>query len=788
MRRIALGTAVIGGAVTLVIGIAVYFSLASLIDDRLHGERERSLPRVYARPIEIRRGQTFTQQDLIARLNDIGYAQRPEVAQPGEFAIKNNEIAITPRTGNLKGQMVRVVFPGAPKNATSATRRGIQSIEVPGNSKADSVELDRPVLTALMTSGARQKRRRTPLASIPEHMQQAVLSIEDRSFYSHPGVNPLRLTAVGVKSLLGIENTGGTSTITQQLSRMFFLADEFNAELQSGERGKSLESYLRKGREGLMSLVLERKASKKEILELYLNDVYLGQRGSFAIHGVAEAARIFFGKDVANISISEAAVIAGVIQSPAGRSPFANPKRSTERRNVVLKAMADEGYITEEQATKSMREPLVVAARGVDNEAPYFVDLIAGQMNELFPKVIADSPSVEVYTTLDLSLQRAALDAVRNGLAKVDKQLAGRRRARGRITQSALIAVDPQSGEILALVGGRSYNQSQYNRVTQSRRQPGSVFKPFVFLSAFDYGAREGRVDLTPATLTLDEPTTFDTGTGELWEPHNYGEEYEGEITWRRALAMSRNLGTIHVGEAVGFDTVASFWRRLGIGTPPRGFPSITLGVFELTPFEVATAYTLFTNNGSVRPLRGIEHVEAQGKSFTVPEPKLKAVTRPDVTYLVTNMMRSVLNEGTGSGARGAGFTHDAAGKTGTTNDLRDAWFVGFTPEMLTVVWVGYDDNEQLGLSGAQAALPIWTEFMKAAMAGRPNVPFEVPSGVTFVEIDKDTGKLATPNCERTFSEAFLVGTEPTEMCPIHGNGEGGGLFQKLGEIFGVGR
>jgi penicillin-binding protein 1B len=793
-RRIVILSAVVGSALVFIVGVAVYFSLAGLIDDRLYGERERSLPRVYARPIEIRRGQTFTQQDLIARLNDIGYAHRSEVTQPGEFAVTANEIAITPRTGTYKGKRVRVLFPPLPRRVTAAAvanRRGIHDIQVDDKGRADSVELDRPVLTALMTSGARQKRRRTPLANIPEHMQQAVLAIEDRSFYRHPGVNPLRLGYVGIRSLLGIETTGGTSTITQQLSRMFFLADEFNAELQSGERGRSWGSYLRKAREGLMSLVLERKASKKEILELYLNDVYLGQRGSFAIHGVAEAARIFFGKDVANISISESAVIAGVIQSPAGRSPFANPKRSTERRNVVLRAMADEGYITEEQATKSMREPLVVAARGVDNEAPYFVDLIAGQVAEQFPKVLADSTNVEVYTTLDLSLQRAALDAVRNGLARVDKQLAGRRRARGRIAQSALIAVDPKSGEILALVGGRSYNQSQYNRVTQSRRQPGSVFKPFVFLSAFDYAAREGRTDLTPATITIDEPTTFDTETGELWEPKNYGGEYEGEITWRRALAMSRNLGTIHVGEAVGFDTIASFWRRVGVGTPPRGFPSITLGVFELTPYEVATAYTLFTNNGSVRPLHGIEHIEAQGKSIAPPEPKLKPVARPDVTYLVTNMMRSVVNEGTGAGARGAGFVHDAAGKTGTTNDLRDAWFVGFTPEMLTVVWVGYDDNEQLGLSGSQAALPIWTEFMKAAMAGRPNVTFQAPSGITFVEIDKDTGKLATPGCERTFNEAFAVGTEPTEYCPYHGggptNGEGGGLFEKLGDLFGIG-
>jgi penicillin-binding protein 1B len=794
MRRLALRAALIVGAVSIVGTLAVYFSLAGLIDDRLYGERERSLPRVYARPIEIRRGQTFTQQDLIVRLNDIGYAQRPEAAQPGEFAVHPNEIAITPRSGTLRGQHVRVHFPPPPKTkkGPALPSRGVQSIEVEGAGKADEVELDRPVLTALMTSGARQKRRRTPIANIPEHMQHAVLAIEDRSFYSHPGVNPLRLAAVGIRSALGIETAGGTSTITQQLSRMFFLADEFNAELQSGERGKSWGSYLRKAREGLMSLVLERKASKQEILELYLNDVYLGQRGSFAIHGVAEASRLFFGKDVANISISEAAVIAGVIQSPAGRSPFANPKRSTERRNVVLRAMAEEGYITEAQATKASREPLLVAPRGVDNEAPYFVDLIAGQVNELFPSVIAESPSVDVYTTLDLSLQRAALDAVRNGLARVDKQLAGRRRARGRTTQAALIAVDPRSGEILALVGGRSYNMSQYNRVMSSRRQPGSVFKPFVFLSAFDYAVREGRTDLTPATLTLDEPTTFETGSGELWEPHNYGEEYEGEITWRRALAMSRNLGTVHVGETVGFNTVASFWRRLGIGTPPRGFPSITLGVFELTPFEVATAYTLFTNNGSVRPLRGIERVEAQGKSLAPPEPKLKPVTRADVTYLVTNMMRSVVNEGTGAGARAAGFVHDAAGKTGTTNDLRDAWFVGFTPEMLTVVWVGYDDNEQLGLSGSQASLPIWTEFMKAAMAGRPNVQFRPPSGITFAEIDRDTGKLATPGCERTLNESFLVGTEPTEYCPYHGGGNstgegGGGLFEKLGDLFGIG-
>ena len=293
------------------------------------------------------------------------------------------------------------------------------------------------------------------------------------------------------------------------------------------------------------------------------------------------------------------------------------------------------------------------------------------------------------------------------------------------------------------------------------------VFKPFVFLAAFEEAAAGGRTDLTPASLTLDEPTTF-TFDDQVWEPKNY-DDYDGEITWRRALAMSRNLGTIHVGETIGFDKIAALWRRVGVGAPPRGFPSITLGVFELTPLEVAQAYTLFVNAGAVRPLRAIDHITAGTRRLTSTAGRPKQVARPETTFLVTNMMRSVIDEGTGAGARANGFALDAAGKSGTTNDLRDAWFVGFTPELLTVAWVGFDDNQPLGLSGTQAALPIWTEFMKSALAGRGNVEFTPPDeGVVFAEIDRDTGKLATPHCPRTITESFLAGTEPGELCPLH--------------------
>jgi penicillin-binding protein 1B len=735
-----------------------------MVEERLHGERERSLPRVYARPVELRLGQALSQQDVIVRLNDLGYAMRARAENRGEFAVARNAIVLMPRAGPLGGKTVTVGFPNPRPSSrrTAALPVGVRELNVAGVGKTDAVRLDTPLLTALMTSGAREKRRHVPLAIIPKVMQQAVLAIEDQGFYSHPGINPVRLVAAAIRN---VGKRGGQpvgySTITQQLSRMFFFEDEFNAELKSRQR-----SPWRKVREGLMSLVLERRASKDEILELYLNDIYLGQRGSFAVHGVAEASRIFFGKDVANLTISEAALIAGVIQNPSYRSPFVNPKQAVDRRNVVLRTMATEHFINDDQAMRASREPLQVVARSVDNEAPYFVDMVGQQIAEAFPGLTAQPGAIDVYTTLDMNLQRAALDAVRHGLTRVDDIFAQRRRRRTEQAQAALIAVDPRTGEILAMVGGRSYNQSQYNRVVVARRQPGSVFKPFVFLAAFERAADEGRSDLTPASMTTDEPGTFEFN-GQTWEPSNY-DDYDGEITWRRALAMSRNLGTIRVAERVGFDRVASLWRRVGVGTPPQAYPSITLGVFELTPLEVAQAYTLFTNGGSVRPLRALDRIEAGERELEPKVAKLKPVARPESTFLVTNMMRSVLNEGTGAGARAAGFALDAAGKSGTTNDLRDAWFVGFTPELLTVVWVGYDTNRPLSLSGTQAALPIWTEFMKSALAGHADAAFAAPDGVTAVEIDGDTGKLATPACPRTITESFLAGTEPTEYCELH--------------------
>jgi penicillin-binding protein 1B len=741
----------VAAGITFVILAAVciyfYIGFSKMIDARLAGETQRSDPRIFARPYEFRRGQSLSPTQIIDRLNDLGYSHRDRAEQAGEFVVGRDAVVIIPRSGDRANQVVRIVF--APKRPKAPEPTSIDHLEtVTPKRTIDKVTLDTPLITALATE-AREKRRDVPLSVIPPMMVQAVLAIEDRRFYDHLGIDPIGIASAAIDNVVGRKKyLRSGSTLTQQLVKNTFLTPE--------------QTLKRKVSEWFMSIALERRLNKEQILTLYLNDVSLGQRGSFAIHGVQEAARLFFAKDVTNLSLSEAATIAGVIQSPSRLSPFNNPDRAKERRNVVLHAMADTGFITEDAAERASREPLQMAQRALDAEAPYFVDYIGQELQDKYP---SQTGAIDVYTTLDLHMQRIAQDVVRDGLTRVDELLAKRKRQKA---QAALIAVDPRTGEVLALVGGRSYNQSQYNRAIVAKRQPGSAFKPFVYLSAFEHAAAEGRTDLTPATVVIDEPTSWEFNQ-QTWTPGNYDGEFEGPVTLRRALALSRNIPTIKVAETTGYDQVAALWKRVGASTPPRPYPSIALGVFEATPFEIATAYTLFPNGGTIKPLHAISRfISSAGKDVPLKIDAPKTIARPDTTFLVTNMMRSVLNEGTGAGARAAGFTQDAAGKSGTTNDLRDAWFVGFTPELLTVVWVGLDDNNPLGLSGTQAALPIWTAFMMRALGGRTSGGFQAPDGIVYADIDRDTGKVAVPGCPRVFHESFLAGTAPTELCMLH--------------------
>jgi penicillin-binding protein 1B len=747
-RRALMGVGALS-AVVLLLLVITWIRYGRLIDAGLAGEH-RPMPRVYGRSFELHAGAALSPAQLAARLDDIGYASRENAEQPGEFALAGQVVQFTTRPApDRASRAVRVEFS---KGNTPAVTKLTDSRS--GRAMA-SVELEAPLLAALAPG---QKQRRVPIESIPKHVRDAVLAIEDKRFFSHPGVDPIRAAGAVFTNLWGDRPyLEGASTITQQIVKNMFLTPD--------------KTYRRKLQEQFMALVLESRYSKEQILELYLNTVTLGQRGPFEIHGVAEGARVFFGKDLSNISLAEAATMAGLIQSPSRLSPFRWPDRARERRDVVLREMADAGLISRDDAKAASDKPLRVEARSLDNDAAFFVDYVSQLVEEQFASSLKKDAALDVYTTLDLEMQRLAQKAVDDGLAGVDKQV-GRRRA-GR-AQAALVAVDPRTGDVLAMVGGRSYTQSQLNRAKVARRQPGSAFKPFVYLAAFELMAATGRNDITPATIEVDEPSVFKDGETD-YVPSNYQNEYDGPITLRRALALSRNIVAIRVAEKAGYGQVADLWQRVGVGTPAKPYPSIALGVFEASPLEMATAYTVFTNEGSVRPLRAVTRLVDNGKSKTIPVGAVRAVARADTTFLVTNMMQSVINEGTGAAARSS-FRRTAAGKSGTTNDLRDAWFIGFTPDLLTVVWVGLDDNQPIGLSGSQAALPIWTAFMRTALAGQPDRTFVTPPGVAYVQIDKDTGLLALPNCPRQFNESFLAGTEPRQYCDVHG-----GFFGRLG-------
>jgi penicillin-binding protein 1B len=729
--------------------IYYYMRFSVMVDRRLQGERWLSPSRIYSRPLVLHDGMLLTPQGLIKTLNDLKYEQRASgVPEAGEFVPGEQRMAFRPRSPGPEAADEAVVVSFAKERVkelrgASKKRYARQTLE--------------PQLITYLFDESREKRRHVRYDELPEQLVHAVLAIEDRRFFSHPGLDPLRIAAAALRNIRAESYIQGGSTITQQLVKNFFLTPE--------------RTIRRKVQEALLAVVLERRADKRDILELYLNEIYLGQLGSFSINGVGQAARIYFRKDVGNLSLPEAALLAGLIQSPNRFNPYRHPKAAIERRNQVLRAMREAGFVAGAGADGAMAQPLRVEPPTLDSaEAPYFVDLVKAQLAQRYDPQDLTTQNLSVHTTLDLHLQGLAQEALRNGLASVDKLLKGKR---GREpVQGSLIAIEPYSGAVVAMVGGRSYGRSQYNRVMQARRQPGSAFKPFVFLAAFEASFDDqGLPPITPATVVEDTPTVFFFEDKE-YTPQNYEDKYLGNVTLRRALAHSLNNATVKVAEMVGFDRVAELWsKKLEIGENIKPYPAVALGAFEATPFELASAYNVLANGGlKVDPVTVLRVMDEKGQLLErhrVPEPK--RVVLEETTFLVVNMMRSVMNEGTAAASRAWGFANDAAGKTGTTNDMRDAWFAGFTPELLCVVWVGYDDNTPLNLSGAKAALPIWVEFMKGALAGVKTTPFAVPSeNVIFIEIDKETGLRAGPNCPKVLAEAFIVGTEPMERCALH--------------------
>jgi len=753
------GLAILGTVTFLIafaLGVGTYYwvSYSRMIDLRLSGHIQQTTARIYSAPMRISAGEPFSVAELADHLQRSGYSELDVTGTPGRYILHGNEIEIRPSSESYFGAKNRIVV--------SFSGNQIAKIRAMDNGAAlDSVEIEPELLTSLFDS-SREKRRAVRFDDIPKVMRDAVLSVEDRRFFEHPGFDPIRIFGAAWADLRHGARVQGGSTISMQVARSFFFTTD--------------RTLRRKLAETMVALELEHRFTKQQILELYFNEIYLGNRGSFAIHGFGEASLAYFNKDIRELSLPEAAFLAGIIHAPNRYSTAEHrPDRAVEARDRALLAMVENGAISAEQSSDAKKVPLQIVGGGLEGStAPYFVDMVKEHLLDRFSEADLLSQSFRIYTTLDPELQRAASEAVDIGVKNVDAQLA-RRYARWRkegqpapLAQVGIIVLDPHTGEIKALIGGRDYGESQLNHIL-ARRQPGSAFKPFVYAAAFEGGVDGVAPIVTPATTIVDEPTTFDFD-GKEYTPNNYGEKFHGKVTAREALTDSLNVATVKVAELVGYTRITDMAHQFGLDPSIQPTPSVALGAYEMTPLEVAAGYTIFANGGvRTEPMFIRNVVNAGGDSLERNSVRSRRALDPRVTYLVTNMMEDVINHGTGATVRSRGFTAPAAGKTGTS---RDGWFAGYTSNLLAIVWVGFDDNRDLGLSGAQAPAPIWAEFMKRAIAlpaYRDVQEFEMPEGVTRVSIDPESLQLATPQCPISREEVYIIGTEPTEFCLLHG-------------------
>ena len=747
LRRLTLfGAALLGILILVGGGLAIYSARALSKFERVEARRSTLL---YAAPPMLRAGVSVTALDLAGLLGRLGYRESRGAAGPGQFSRTDGAWDINVGSGG--GGTGRVSLTLSDGRIARLRQNGsdVQSVALP------------PELLASAGAVMGENIRPVRLADVPPVVRTAILAIEDERFYEHGGLDPrgvLRALWANVRKGRVVE---GGSTITQQLVKSRLLTPE--------------RTFSRKLNEAWLSTALEWRYSKDQILEAYLNEIYLGQVGGAAVRGIGAATRAYFGKEVHQLTLPEAALLAGMIRGPNSYSPTANPDRARERRDVVLARLRDLGKISETDYRRARREP--VKARPTPGNglvAPYFVDYVRAELERSTDMDLADQHGVRVYTTLDPVLQRLAEAAVVKGIDRLETARPRlRRKGPEERLQAALIVLDTTTGQVRALVGGRDYRLSQFNRAVLARRQPGSAFKPFVFLAALT--PRQEGPRFTAASLIEDAPITV-VVDGKPWSPKNYDERYQGMVTVRRALEGSLNTATVRLAQAVGLGTVVETARALGVEGDLRPVPALALGVFETTPLDLARAYLPLANGGLAASGGAVDTVtDDSGRAIWSAGRETRQVIGAPEAFLVTSLLQGVINAGTGAGARAMGVPGAVAGKTGTTNDGRDAWFVGYSSNLLALVWVGFDDGAPAGLSGAEGALPIWSEFMRQALDVYPGGAFREPAGVTYAKIDAGNGRRATASCPVVVTEVFLAGTEPPP-CEEHG-----GVTEQIG-------
>jgi penicillin-binding protein 1B len=753
-----------------------YHQYRGLVDERLaKGPLFAAVAQVYAAPQEVRSGQQLSAASIAAALRRAGYNGNTEL---GSYELRGNSILIKP------GPQSYLAMDGATITTTDGQ---VQSITAENGAALSAYKLEPQLITALSEEKNRTKRRLVTYSQIPPRMVQAVLAIEDRRFFQHSGINYVRTAKCAIEDVLAHRMNCGGSTLTQQLARGFFLSPD--------------KTYSRKIAEVMITFQLEGRFNKQQIFEMYANQINLGQRGSFAINGFGEAAQAYFGKDLRQLDLAECALLAGMIQRPNYFAPYKHPDRAMERRNLVIDSMVETEAITPSDAERAKAEPVRLAPPNADaSGAPYFVDLVHDQIIQRLGDSDNAHSALRIYTSLDPELQRAASEAVEAGMKNVDdlvrKRFAAHHKKGSDTTpisypQVALVALNPHTGQILALVGGRNYGVSQLDHAV-SERPTGSIFKPFVYAAAYDSSltgtALDGSGVFTALTKLNDDPQDFSTN-GKPYIPGNFVKgEYPGMVTAAQAIEHSLNIATIALAQKVGYGNVATLAHSAGI-VNARPTPSMAIGTYNATPIDMAGAYTVFANSGvHVKPWMLASVRNANGDIVADFAPEAKQVLDPRVAFLTQSLLEGVMARGTAASVRTHGFTAPAAGKTGTSND---AWFAGYSSNLLCIIWIGNDDYTDIKLHGADAAAPIWAGFMNRAIRipqYSDMKPFSPPDGVELLRIDRATNLIADDSCPSdSVSAAFLLGTAPQSTCSHMGE-DSQTLGSKIFGLFGGGK
>jgi len=725
------------------------FLLAYQIDKRFSGRRWSIPSRVFSDTTILYPGLTINRETFFAKLRNLGYRDTFSVpGRRGEMKTLRSEVELflhdlkTP-TQERKGFPIRISFWHDRIDSITRLDTG-ESLPI--------LELE-PEEIMLFFGPEREQRELVSIRQVPHHLKYAVLAAEDKRFYQHHGVDPRGIVRALYTNIRHQEVRQGGSTITQQLAKCYFLTPK--------------RTLSRKIKELFMAVIMEIMYEKDEILEIYFNEIYLGQKGSVSINGVAEASRFYFGKPVDEISLAEAATLAGLIKAPNYYSPYVDKERSRVHRDATLGIMHKSGWISREELETALALPISTAGYATYiKKAPYFVDYLSDQLAELYSPEALSSLGLSIYTTLDIQVQMAAEKALEKGLARLEESYPALvRKEPEKKLQGAIIVMQPKTGYILAMAGGRDYSVSQFNRCAQARRQPGSAFKPFVFLSGLD--------TLTPASLLPNEPRTYVIDEKE-WEPKNFKPVPETRVSFRRALAESINIPTVELAMQVGLDHVVETAGAFRFSTKLRPYPALSLGAFEVIPLELARAYCAFAADGVLPyPLSLKEVVDENRNVLERRHMTIERVMSPAKAFLMTSMLQSVVTDGTARSLKSMGIDVPVAGKTGTTSDSRDAWFVGYTPDILALVWVGFDDQRSIDTTGSVAALPIWAELMDSIPQHISGNWFRMPPGVIKKRICIDSGYAASLfGCPRTREELFLQENPPPQYCPLHEPGD----------------